>query len=45
MKYTRELSAAVLSPIAVYVIGWSHAYVFDGTIALIAALASNKPGK
>jgi len=39
MKYTRELSAAVLSPIAVYVIGWSHAYVFDGTIALIAALA------
>jgi phosphatidate cytidylyltransferase len=37
MKYTRELTAAVLSPIAVYIIGWSHAYVFDATIALIAA--------
>src|SRR6058998_1512675 len=39
MKYTRELTAAVLSPIAVYIIGWSHAYVFDATVALIAALA------
>jgi phosphatidate cytidylyltransferase len=37
MKYTRELTAAVLSPIAIYIIGWSHAYVFDATIALIAA--------
>jgi len=37
MKYTRELTAAVLSPVAVYIIGWSHAYVFDVTIALIAA--------
>ncbi|HYS56079.1 MAG TPA: CDP-archaeol synthase [Thermoanaerobaculia bacterium] len=36
MKYTRELTAAVLSPIAIYIIGWSHAYVFDVTIALIA---------
>jgi len=36
MKYTRELTAAVLSPIAVYIIGWSHAYVFDATIAVIA---------
>jgi len=39
MKYTRELTAAVLSPIAVYIIGWSHAYVFDTTVALIGALA------
>src|SRR5205823_8126719 len=39
MKYTRELTAAVLAPIAVYIIGWSHPYVFDATIALIAALA------
>lgn len=39
MKYTRELTAAVLAPIAVYIIGWSHAYVFDGTVAVIAALA------
>ena len=37
MKYTRELTAAVLSPIAIYIIGWSHAYVFDAAIALIAA--------
>jgi len=39
MKYARELTAAVLSPIAVYVIGWSHPYVFDTTIALISSLA------
>ena len=36
MKYTRELTAAVLSPIAIYIIGWSHGYVFDAAIALIA---------
>ncbi len=35
----RELTALVLSPLAVYLIGWSHAYVFDFTVALIAALA------
>src|SRR3989442_13185047 len=39
MKYSRELTALVLSPIAVYIIGWSHAYVFDATVALIGALA------
>jgi phosphatidate cytidylyltransferase len=39
MKYTRELTALVLGPIAVWIIGWSHAYVFDATIALVAALA------
>ena len=39
MKYARELTALVLSPIAVYVIGWAHPYVFDGTVALIASLA------
>jgi len=39
MTYTRELTALVLSPIAIYIIGWSHPYVFDATIALIAALA------
>src|ERR1700730_6925020 len=43
MKYTRELTAAVLSPIAIYIIGWSHAYVFDATIALIAAGALYEP--
>ncbi|HUJ14791.1 MAG TPA: phosphatidate cytidylyltransferase [Thermoanaerobaculia bacterium] len=39
MKYTRELTALVLSPIAIYIIGWSPPYVYDATIALIAALA------
>jgi len=39
MKYARELTALVLSPVVVYVIGWSHPYVFDATIALCAALA------
>src|SRR6476661_2812415 len=37
MKYKRELTAAVLSPGAIWLIGWSHAYVFDALIALIAA--------
>ena len=35
----RELTAAVLSPVAIYVIGWSNTYVFDAVIGLIAALA------
>ncbi|HLJ72941.1 MAG TPA: hypothetical protein VKU62_00045, partial [Thermoanaerobaculia bacterium] len=35
----RELTAAVLSPIVIYVIGWSHPYVYDATIALVASLA------
>ena len=35
----RELTALVLSPIAIYIIGWSHRYVFDGVVAAIAALA------
>ena len=39
MKYARELTALVLSPIVIYIIGWSHPYVFDATIALCAALA------
>src|SRR4029077_4684875 len=39
MKYTRELTAVVILPVAIYIIGWSHAYVFDATVALIASLA------
>ena len=35
----RELTALVLSPITVYIIGWSNNYVFDAVIGLIAALA------
>ena len=39
MRFTREITAAIASPIAIWVIGWSHEYVFDAIIALIAALA------
>lgn len=35
----RELTAAVLSPVAIYVIGWSNNYAFDAVIGLISALA------
>ena len=38
-RYARELTAAVLTPLAVWIIGWSHPFVFDAAIALIALLA------
>ncbi len=38
-RYAREVTAAILSPLVIWIIGWSHAYVFDATIALIAVLA------
>ena len=39
MRYSREITAAIASPIAIWIIGWSPWYVFDITIALIAILA------
>jgi phosphatidate cytidylyltransferase len=39
MRYARELSALVLSPLAIYIIGWSQQYVYDAVIGLIAGLA------
>ncbi|HEX7830854.1 MAG TPA: phosphatidate cytidylyltransferase [Thermoanaerobaculia bacterium] len=39
MRYAREITAAIASPIAIWIIGWSHQYVFNATIALIAVLA------
>jgi phosphatidate cytidylyltransferase len=39
MRFAREVTALVASPIAVWIIGWSHPYVFDATIFLIALLA------
>jgi len=39
MKYAREVTAAVLAPIAIWIVGWSHTYVFDAALALCAALA------
>ncbi len=38
-RFAREVTAAVLALPAVWIIGWSHAYVFDAAIAIIAALA------
>lgn len=39
MKYTRELTAAIAAPIVIWLIGWSHAYVFNAAIAGIAVVA------
>lgn len=39
MKYTRELTALVASPLAIWIIGWSHPLVFDATVAICALLA------
>jgi phosphatidate cytidylyltransferase len=39
MKYARELTALVLSPLAIWIIGWSHPYIFDVTVGLCAILA------
>lgn len=39
MRFARELTALVLSPLAVWIIGWSHEYVFNGAVALISVLA------
>jgi phosphatidate cytidylyltransferase len=39
MRYSREITAAIASPVAIWIIGWSHQWVFNATIALIAVLA------
>jgi phosphatidate cytidylyltransferase len=39
MKYARELTTLVAAPLAIWIVGWSHAYVFDAAVALIAGLA------
>jgi phosphatidate cytidylyltransferase len=39
MKYTRELTALVAAPLAIWIVGWSHTLVFDAAIALCAILA------
>ncbi|MGZ7032889.1 MAG: phosphatidate cytidylyltransferase [Thermoanaerobaculia bacterium] len=39
MKYAREITAVVLAPLAIWIIGWSHQYVFDAAVALVGALA------
>src|SRR5687768_15860612 len=39
MRFSRELTAAVGAPIVIWIIGWSHEYVFDAVIALVCVLA------
>lgn len=39
MRFSREITAAIASPFAIWLIGWSHEYVFNAVIALIAVLA------
>lgn len=39
MRFTREITSFALAPFAIWIIGWSHEYVFDAVIALIAVLA------
>ncbi len=38
-RFARELTALVLAPIIIWIIGWGPLYVFDGAIALISVLA------
>ena len=39
MRYSREITAAVLSPLAIWIIGWAPQPVFDAVIAIISSLA------
>lgn len=39
MRFSREITAAIASPIVIWLIGWSHEYVFDAVIAAVAVLA------
>lgn len=36
MRYTREITSFALAPFAIWIIGWSHEYLFNTVIALIA---------
>ena len=39
MRFSREITAAICAPFVIWLIGWSHEYVFNAMIALIAVLA------
>jgi phosphatidate cytidylyltransferase len=39
MRFSREITAAIGAPFVIWLIGWSHEYVFDAVIALVAILA------
>lgn len=38
MRFSREITAAIAAPIVIWLIGWSHEYVFDAVIAGVAVL-------
>ena len=42
MRFARETTAAIAAPITVWIVGWSHEYVFDAAIAAIAVLAMHE---
>jgi phosphatidate cytidylyltransferase len=39
MRFSREITAAVMAPFIIWLIGWSHPTVFNSVIALVAVLA------
>jgi phosphatidate cytidylyltransferase len=39
MRFSREITAAIGAPFVIWLIGWSHEYVFDAVIAIVAVLA------
>lgn len=39
MRFTREITAIIGAPIAIWIIGWSHEYVYDAAMALVCILA------
>ena len=39
MRFARELTALIAAPIAIWIVGWGHEYVFDAATALIGILA------
>jgi phosphatidate cytidylyltransferase len=39
MRFAREITALVAAPAIIWLIGWSHEYVFDSVIAIVAVLA------
>jgi phosphatidate cytidylyltransferase len=42
MRFAREITALVASPIAIWIIGWGHPYIFDATVALICVVAMHE---
>lgn len=39
MRFAREITALVAAPVAIWIVGWSPAYVFNAAVALVCVLA------